>query len=128
MSNKQNKTVMIVEDDLILNLLYESYLEKLGYDAEGELVYGKTAIEVARRIQPDLILMDISLEGEMDGIDAMKAIREFSDVPVIYITGNSDPYHVQRAKETNYIDYLVKPIEFNDLKDSLERNFSQILK
>lgn len=119
---------MIVEDDLILNLLYESYLEKLGYDAEGELVYGKTAIEVARRIQPDLILMDISLEGEMDGIDAMKAIREFSDVPVIYITGNSDPYHVQRAKETNYIDYLVKPIEFNDLKDSLERNFSQILK
>ncbi len=114
---------MIVEDDLILNLLYESYLEKLGYDAEGELVYGKTAIEVARRINPDLILMDISLEGEMDGIDAMKEIRKFSDVPVIYITGNSDPYHVQQAKETDYLDYLVKPIEFNDLKDSLERNF-----
>ena len=123
MSNNSRKTVMIVEDDLILNLLYESYLEKLGYDAEGELVYGKTAIEVARRITPDLILMDISLEGEMDGIDAMKEIRKFSDVPVIYITGNSDPYHVQRAKDTNYIDYLVKPIEFNDIKDSLERNF-----
>ncbi len=114
---------MIVEDDLILNLLYESYLEKLGYDAEGELVYGKTAIEVARRISPDLILMDISLEGTMDGIDAMKEIRTFSDVPVIYITGNSDPYHVQRAKETNYLDYLVKPIEFNDIKESLDRNF-----
>jgi CheY-like chemotaxis protein len=123
MDNNKRKTVMIVEDDLILNLLYESYLEKLGYDAEGELVYGKTAIEVARRISPDLILMDISLEGGMDGIDAMKEIRTFSDVPVIYITGNSDPYHVQRAKETNYIDYLVKPIEFNDIKESLERNF-----
>lgn len=116
---------MIVEDDLILNLLYESYLEKLGYDAEGELVYGKTAIEVAKRISPDLILMDISLEGEMDGIDAMIEIRKFSDVPVIYITGNSDPYHVQRAKETSYVDYLVKPIEFNDLKESLERNFQE---
>ena len=123
---QKRRTVMIVEDDLILNLLYESYLEKLGYDAEGELVYGKTAIEVAKKIDPDLILMDISLEGEIDGITAMKEIRKFSDVPVIYITGNSDPHHVQRAKETGYLDYLVKPIEFNDLKDSIETNFDRI--
>ena len=124
--DKKQKTVMIVEDDLILNLLYESYLEKLGYGAEGELVYGKTAIEIAKRIKPDLILMDISLEGEMDGIDAMLEIRKFSDVPVIYITGNSDPYHVERAKETNYLDYLVKPIEFDVLKESLVRNFEKL--
>lgn len=128
MDKKQKKTVMIVEDDLILNLLYESYLEKLGYDAEGELVYGKTAIEVAQKIKPDLILMDISLEGDIDGITAMKEIRKFSDVPVIYITGNSDPHHVQRAKETEYLDYLVKPIEFNDLKESIERNYKKIHK
>jgi CheY-like chemotaxis protein len=128
MDNKQNKTVMIVEDDLILNLLYESYLEKLGYDAEGELVYGKTAIEVAQKIKPDLILMDISLEGDINGITAMEEIRKFSDVPVIYITGNSDPHHVQRAKETGYLDYLVKPIEFNDLKESIERNIDKIEK
>ncbi|MBO6571643.1 MAG: response regulator [Balneola sp.] len=124
--DKKQKTVMIVEDDLILNLLYESYLEKLGYGAEGELVYGKTAIEIAKRIKPDLILMDISLEGEMDGIDAMLEIRKFSDVPVIYITGNSDPYHVERAKETNYLDYLVKPIEFDVLKESLVKNFEKL--
>ena len=128
MDKQKRKTVMIVEDDLILNLLYESYLEKLGYDAEGELVYGKTAIEVAKKINPDLILMDISLEGEIDGITAMKEIRKFSNVPVIYITGNSDPHHVQRAKETEYLDYLVKPIEFNDLKDSIERNLDKIQK
>jgi DNA-binding response OmpR family regulator len=128
MDKNQRKTVMIVEDDLILNLLYESYLEKLGYDAEGELVYGKTAIEVAKKIKPDLILMDISLEGDIDGITAMKEIRKFSEVPVIYITGNSDPQHVHRAKETGYLDYLVKPIEFNDLKDSIERNFTKIHK
>lgn len=128
MDKTQRKTVMIVEDDLILNLLYESYLEKLGYDAEGELVYGKTAIEVAQKIKPDLILMDISLEGDIDGIEAMREIRKFSEVPVIYITGNSDPHHVQRAKETGYLDYLVKPIEFNDLKESIERNFNKIHK
>ncbi|MEO9884342.1 MAG: response regulator [Balneola sp.] len=124
--DRKQKTVMIVEDDLILNLLYESYLEKLGYGAEGELVYGKTAIEVAKRIKPDLILMDISLEGDMDGIDAMLEIRKFSNVPVIYITGNSDPYHVERAKETKYLDYLVKPIEFDVLKESLEHNFEKL--
>lgn len=125
MGDKKNK-VIIVEDDLILNLLYESYLERLGFETEGELVYGKTAIEAAKKLNPDLIIMDISLEGEIDGIDAMLEIREFSDVPVIYITGNSDPYHVDRAKETNYLDYLTKPIEFDDLKKSIEKYFSSL--
>lgn len=117
------RKVMIVEDDLILNLLYESYLERLGFETEGELVYGKTAIETAKNLNPDLIIMDISLEGEIDGIDAMLEIRKFSDVPVIYITGNSDPYHVNRAEETGYIDYLSKPIEFDDLKMAVKAYF-----
>lgn len=121
----EKKKVMIVEDDLILNLLYESYLERLGFDAEGELVYGKTAIEVAKNLDPDLIIMDISLEGEIDGIDAMLEIRKFSDVPVIYITGNSDPYHVKRAEETDYLDYLTKPIEFEDLKTAINAYFRE---
>ncbi|MCC5914505.1 MAG: response regulator [Balneolaceae bacterium] len=115
----ETKKVLIVEDDLILNLLYESYMEKLGFETEGELVYGKTAIETAKKVKPDLILMDISLEGDMDGIQAMTEIRKFSDVPVIYITGNSDKAHHERAKLTNYTDYLIKPIEFNELKASL---------
>lgn len=119
----EKKKVLIVEDDLILNLLYESYLERLGFDTEGELVYGKTAIQLAKKLNPDLIVMDISLEGEIDGIDAMLEIRKFSDVPVIYITGNSDPYHVERAKKTNYLDYLTKPIEFDDLKLSIIKHF-----
>lgn len=119
----KKRKVLIVEDDLILNLLYESYLERLGFETEGELVYGKTAIELAKNIDPDLIIMDISLEGNIDGIEAMLEIRKFSDVPVIYITGNSDPYHVQRAKETNYLDYLTKPIEFDDLKQSIHAHF-----
>lgn len=122
--SEEKKKVIIVEDDLILNLLYESYLERLGFETEGELVYGKTAIETAKSINPDLIIMDISLEGEIDGIDAMLKIREFSDVPVIYITGNSDPYHVERAKQTEPLDYLTKPIEFEDLKKSVEKHFT----
>jgi DNA-binding response OmpR family regulator len=122
--SEEKKKVIIVEDDLILNLLYESYLERLGFKTEGELVYGKTAIETARQFAPDLIIMDISLEGDIDGIDAMLKIREFSQVPVIYITGNSDPYHVERAKDTDPLDYLTKPIEFEDLKMSIDKHFS----
>lgn len=117
----ETKKVLIVEDDLILNLLYESYMEKLGFETEGELVYGKTAIEMARKVEPDLILMDISLEGDMDGIEAMLEIRKFSSVPVVYITGNSDKAHQERAKVTNYTDYLIKPIEFNELKACLKK-------
>lgn len=120
----EKKKVLVVEDDLILNLLYESYFERLGFETEGELVYGKTAIELTKKISPDLIVMDISLEGDLDGIDAMLEIRKFSDVPVIYITGNSDPMHVKRAKETNYLDYLTKPIEFEDLKECLDKHFN----
>lgn len=114
-------TVLIVEDDLILNLLYESYMEKLGFETHGELVYGKTAIEMAKSLNPDLILMDIALEGDIDGIEAMTKIREFSEVPVIYITGNSDPIHKERAMSTKYTDYLIKPVELPELRYSLER-------
>lgn len=114
--------VFIVEDDLILNLLYESYMENLGFETTGELVYGKTVVDLVRKNQPDLILMDIALEGDMDGIAAMKEIRTFSNVPVIYITGNSDPVHRERAQETGYLEYLIKPIEFEDLKESIERH------
>lgn len=117
----EKKKVLIVEDDLILNLLYESYMEKLGFETQGELVYGKTAIEMTQKLKPDLILMDIALEGDMDGIDAMNEIRKFSDVPVIYITGNSDPAHKNRAESTKYTDYLIKPVEFTELKNSLVR-------
>ncbi len=118
------KKVLIVEDDLILNLLYESYFERLGFQTEGELVYGKTAIELTKKIDPDLIIMDIALEGDLDGINAMNEIRKFSDVPVIYITGNSDPIHVERAEKTNYLAYLNKPIEFEQIKESLEKHFT----
>jgi len=126
MSEEKKKKVLIVEDDLILNLLYESYLERLGFETEGELVYGKTAIDAAEELDPDLIIMDIFLEGDIDGIDAMLEIRKFSDVPVIYITGNSDPYHVNRAKETDYLEYLTKPIEFDHLKEAINSYFRDL--
>lgn len=123
---EKKKKVLIVEDDMILNLLYDSYMEKMNFETQSELVYGKTAVEYAKKIKPDLILMDIALEGDMDGIEAMHEIRRFSDVPVIYVTGNSDPYHRERAKKTGYLDYIIKPIEFEDLKEVIDKKFNQL--
>lgn len=124
-AEKKNK-VLIVEDDLILSLLFQNYMQKLNFETVGELVYGRAAVDYAKKLNPDLILMDISLEGDMDGIEAMLEIRTFSDVPVIYITGNSDPYNKQtRAKDTNYLEFLIKPIEFDDLKMAIEKHFPQ---
>jgi len=114
-----SKTVLIVEDDLILNLLYESFMEKMGFETHGELVYGKTAVDMTRKIHPDLILMDIALEGDMNGIEAAHKIREFSDVPIIFITGNSDPEHKNKAIAIFNSHYLIKPVELEDLKNTL---------
>ncbi len=117
------KSVLIVEDNLILNLLYESYFERLGFKTKGELVYAKTAVELAQKLNPDLIVMDIALEGELSGIDAIKQIRQFSDVPVLYITGNTDGKHIEQAKATNYLGFLSKPVEFENLKKNIRKHF-----
>ena len=89
------------------------------------MIAGQKAIDRALDLSPDLILMDIQLKDDIDGISAMQKIRETSDVHVIYITGNSDQYNLSRARETNFIDYLVKPIQMSHLKKSISKAFSQ---
>lgn len=106
------KQILLVEDELIIQLVNKQVLTDAGFAISDAVVSGEEAIESVKKNPPDLILMDIKLEGEMDGIDAMKQIRKFSNVPVIYITGNSDLYHKNRAIETGMFAFLVKPVEF----------------
>ncbi|MEQ9310508.1 MAG: response regulator [Balneolaceae bacterium] len=114
--------ILIVEDDKVLSLLLTKMVEKLNYSVVGTLVTGKETITQALELKPDLILKDIMLEDDIDGIDAMLELRKKSmDTPVIYITGNSDIYNRERAKKTNYIDYLVKPISFDLLKETIKK-------
>jgi CheY-like chemotaxis protein len=118
------KGILIVEDDMIIAMVLERMVRKLDHQVLDKVITGKEAIESARENDPDLILMDIQLKDNIDGIDAMHEIRKNSEVPVIYITGNSDQYNLNRAKETNFIEYLVKPIRMEDLKDSFEQAFA----
>lgn len=118
------KNVLIVEDDMILSMVLERMILKLNHSVVGKVITGKEAIESAIELDPDLILMDIQLKDDIDGISAMHQIRDHSSVPVIYITGNSDEYNLSRAKETEYVDYLVKPIQMSDLKSSIDKAFN----
>lgn len=122
--DNNNKKVLIVEDDMIIAMVLEKMVLKLNHHVIEKVVTGKKAIETAQNEVPDLILMDIQLNDDIDGIMAMQKIRKSSDVPVIYITGNSDPYNMERARKTNFVDYLIKPIQMNDLKKSIDKAFN----
>jgi len=113
--------VLIVEDDMLLSLVQERLLTRMGYDVVGKAIAGEEAVQKALKLMPDVILVDISLKGEMDGVQAMEEIRKVSDVPVIYLSGNSDKFNYERAKKTNFIDYLVKPITGDDLVKPLNK-------
>ncbi len=124
MQRDQLKKVLIVEDDMIISMVLERMINKMGFDVVEKATTGEKAISLAQEHDPDIILMDIQLKDDIDGITAMQKIRKSSEVPVIYITGNSDQYYKERAHKTNYIDYLVKPIQMDDLKESINKVFN----
>lgn len=115
------KRVLIVEDDMLLSLVEERLVQKLGYNVIAKVGSGEEAVKMVGELDPDLIIMDIVLKGEMDGIQAMEIIRKNSDVPVVYLSGNSDRFNFERAKKTGFTDYLVKPVTSQDLKKPLHK-------
>lgn len=119
------KDVLIVEDDMIISMVLERMITKLGHQVVRKVITGQNAIDSAFELEPQLILMDIQLKDNIDGITAMEKIREQSDVHVIYITGNSDQYNLSRARETDYVDYLIKPIQMSHLENSIQKAFSK---
>lgn len=125
MNEQSVKNVLIVEDDMLLSLVEERLVEKMGHKVVAKVGCGKDAIEKARELNPDIILMDIILRGDMDGIQAMEEIRKHSSVPVVYLSGNSDRFNYERAKKTGFTDYLVKPITSNDLHKPFEIAFTK---
>jgi len=116
------KKVLIVEDDFMLSLINKKYVELMGHRVVASVTNGAEAIAAAKEHQPDVILMDIRLDGKIDGIDAMMEIEKFSSVPAIYLSGNSDHENKDRAAKTNMIAFCVKPIHF----EQLQKFFDQI--
>lgn len=103
--------ILVVEDELIVAMNIESKLQELGYEVIDVVDNGKDAIDRALETKPDLILMDIVLKGEMDGIEVVRRINSTMDVPVIYLTAYSDDEVIQRAKRTEPYGYILKPFK-----------------
>lgn len=118
-------TVLIVEDDLLLALVEDRLVVKLGYQVVGNAVHGEEAVEKVKLYDPDVVIMDISLKGSIDGIEAVHQIREFSDVPVIYLSGNAEKRTMERARKTNFLIFLLKPISANQLVGPLKKAMKQ---
>jgi CheY-like chemotaxis protein len=115
-----NKRIMIVEDVAVVGLDLANRLESLGYDAAPVVPSGEEALYWTEKAQPDLVLMDIKLKGDMDGIDTADQIRQRFNIPVVYITSYADEQTLQRAKLTAPFGYLLKPFEDRELRAVIE--------
>ena len=112
--------ILIVEDENIVAWDIKEALEKLGHTVVARVVSGAEAIQIAATARPDLVLMDIRLEGDIDGIAAAAEIYSRFDIPVIYLTAHADDDTLDRATATNPFGYLVKPFRERELHTTIQ--------
>ncbi|MEE8574915.1 MAG: response regulator [Thermodesulfobacteriota bacterium] len=117
---KIKEKIMVVDDEIILAEGIKCDLEELGYNVPFIALTADEAIKGAEEYQPDLILMDIMLKGEKDGIMAAEEINKTRDVAVVYLTAYSDDETLSRAKVTEPYGYIVKPYQKSELHSSIE--------
>ena len=128
-----SKSVVIADDDPIIRMDLREMLAGMGYNVQGEAGDGKSAVEIARKVQPDLVIMDIRMP-ELDGIEAARLLTSESIAPVLLLTAYSEPDLVQRAAQAGVIGYLVKPFREAQLGPAIEvtlarfREFEQVQK
>jgi PAS domain S-box-containing protein len=113
-------SILIVEDEIIIANNLRDRLTGMGHSVCGIASSGAEAIKKVTEVQPDLILMDIKLQGEMDGVACAQEIRSRYDIPVIYLTGYADERILQRAKLSDPYGYILKPFEVRDLQMIIE--------
>lgn len=119
-NNSKTIKILVVEDEKIIALNVRESLESLGYIVTAIADSGEKAIEKATQLRPDLVLMDIRLKGNIDGIQAAEQIWESLSIPVIYVTGHSDQSTLERAKITAPFGYILKPVKEQELYVAIE--------
>jgi diguanylate cyclase (GGDEF)-like protein/PAS domain S-box-containing protein len=115
-----NERILIVEDEKIIALDLQRRLERFGFSVVGMAASGPEAVDLAKDREPDIILMDIRLEGEMDGIEASKQIRAKFAIPVIFLTAYTDEKTLDRAKEVEPFGYILKPFKERELYTTID--------
>lgn len=118
--------LLVVEDDMIIAATIALQLTKLGYEVSGIVPRGEEAIQHAETNRPDLILLDISLKGALDGIDTAHAIHQQWNIPIIYVTANTDEATFARAKKTRPYAFISKPVRALELQRAIELAVSRL--
>ena len=108
--------ILIVEDESLVSSDLKYHLESMDYEVVGIASTGVDAIRIAGNKFPDIVLMDIKLKGDMDGIETAKELHDQYNIPVIYLTCFFDNGILERAKLTKPYGYIIKPINPNELK------------
>lgn len=111
--------ILVVEDESIVATDIKQMIERLGYEVPDVLSRAENVFEAVREYRPNLILMDIRLQGEMNGIEAAEVLREDFNLPVVFLTAHSDEETLDRARKTEPLGFLTKPIDQNDLRSTL---------
>lgn len=112
--------ILIVEDEAVVSLDITRRLEKMGYNVMGRLASGEEALELVQQERPDLVLMDINLQGEIDGIETANQLYQNYNIPVIYLTAYAGESTLERAKETKPYGYILKPFKERELRATIE--------
>jgi PAS domain S-box-containing protein len=120
MLENQRGNILVVEDEIIVALDLKRCLQGMGYQVAQVVTTGEKAIKAAKNKRPDLVLMDIRLQGKMNGIEAAKIINSQYDVPVVYLTAYADDQTLQQATKAGPYGYLVKPFDARELKTTIE--------
>ncbi|MBI4805667.1 MAG: response regulator [Desulfovibrio sp.] len=117
--------ILIVEDERIIALDLRSKVVKLGYTVLGLAHTGTEAVRLAGELQPDLVLMDIVLDGNLDGIEAARRIRNGCQVPVVFVSACNDPATKERAGQLGCSLFVSKPVDSHDLAERLREALSE---
>jgi two-component system, response regulator PdtaR len=116
----ESARVLVVEDEKILALGMKKKLEKMGHIVVDIVDTGEKSVKSAQKYLPDIILMDIVLKGDMDGIEAAKIIRKKIKIPIIYLTAYADEEIIKRARITEPYAYIVKPYKTDELNANIQ--------
>jgi CheY-like chemotaxis protein len=118
--NPLKTNIMVVEDEGVVSIDIQNMLRNAGYEIAAVAFRGEDAVKKAAESNPDLVLMDIGLKGELDGIEAARKIRDNLQIPVVFLTGFADEATMARAQEVNPSGFIIKPISEEELKNTLD--------
>jgi len=114
------RRALIVEDEALIAEELRERLWRLGFSVIAAVDNGDDGVAIATRERPDLVLMDIRLNGQKDGVQAAKEIREQVDIPIVYLTAHSDRGTVDRASKTDHDGFILKPFVRRELQTTIE--------